>query len=356
MKRAAMAMMLAAGGAQAAGFEQSFERVPVAEGIVAYVATESPGGVVQGNITVISGTQASLVIDSGQYPELARRIAADIRASTLPAPKYLLNTHWHGDHLLANFVFDEAFPGLVVLQHAETARLGPVNYKDWGPAKVEELADYSIKLEAAAEKGVTSKGVKLDDDMRASFRVDADLIRKWAAQSKDSRWEAPDITITADTGIDLGGRTVSLRHLGKANTPGDVVAWDERTKTLVTGDVVVHPTPYSFGSWHSEWIDVLAAMRALQPSKIVPGHGAVMANDDYLELLEDLLAETRTQVRAAVAAGKSLEDVRKQVTLPEFERRFAGDSVERRRAFQQFYLQPGIERAWKEAKGESRDE
>lgn len=356
MKRAMVALAVAAGGAQAAGFEQSFERVPVAEGIVAYVATESPGGVVQGNITVISGADASLVIDSGQYPQLARRIADDIKASKLPAPKYLLNTHWHGDHLLANFVFDEAFPGLVVLQHAETARLGPANYKDWNPAKVQELADYAVKLETAADKGVTSKGVKLDDDMRESFRVDADLIRKWAAQSKDSRWEAPDVTIAADTGIDLGGRVVSLRHLGKANTTGDVVAWDEATRTLVTGDIVVHPTPYSFGSWHSEWIDVLAAMRALQPAQIVPGHGAVMKNDDYLELLEALLAETRTQVRAAAAAGKTLEDVRKGVTLPDFERRFAGDSIERRRAFRQFYLQPGIERAWKEAKGEPRTE
>jgi glyoxylase-like metal-dependent hydrolase (beta-lactamase superfamily II) len=217
---------------------------------------------------------------------------------------------------------------------------------------VQELADYAVKLETAADKGVTSKGVTLDDDMRESFRIDADLIRKWAAQSKDSRWEAPDLTLTADTGVDLGGRVVTLRHLGKANTPGDIVAWDEKTRTLVTGDIVVHPTPYSFGSWHSDWIDVLAAMRALQPSRVVPGHGAVMANDDYLEMLQALLTETRTQVRAAVAAGKSLEDVRKDVTLPEFETRFAGDSVERRRAFRQFYLQPGIERAWKEAKGE----
>jgi hypothetical protein len=73
MKRVAMALaasvLASACEARAAGFEQPFERVPVAEGIVAYVATESPGGA--RNITVVSGTQASLVTDSGQYPELA---------------------------------------------------------------------------------------------------------------------------------------------------------------------------------------------------------------------------------------------------------------------------------------------
>ena len=356
MRQAMVVVAVLAGGAQAAGFEQSFERVAVADGIVAYIATESPGGVVQGNITVISGKDASLVIDSGQYPELARRVAKDIRDAKLPTPKYLLNTHWHGDHLLANFVFDEAFPGLVVIQHAETARLGPPNYADWGPKKVQELIEYAAKMDTAAAKGVTSKGVKLDDDMRESFRVDAELIRHWGAQATDARWQAPDITVVAETNLDLGGRIVSLRHLGKANTTGDLVAWDDTTKTLVTGDIVVWPTPYSFGSWHSEWIETLGAMRALKPANIVPGHGVVMHDDAYLALLQELLAETRAQVKAAVAAGKTLEQVKADVRLPDFEKRFAGDNVERIRAFRQFYLEPGIGQAWKEAKGEPRTE
>lgn len=356
MKRVAVGLACVMASAQAVAFEQSFERVDVADGVVAYVATESPGGVVQGNITVISGAEASLVIDSGQYPELARRIVADMQASKLPPARYLLNTHWHGDHLLANFVFEQAYPGLVVLQHAETARLGPVNYKDWGPAKVQELEEYAGKMDTAVRKGVTSKGVTLDDDTRESFRIDADLIRQWTRQARDSRWDAPDLTVTADTGIDLGGRTVTVKFLGKANTTGDLVAWDEQTKTLVTGDIVVFPTPYSFGSWHSEWIDTLQKMRELHPAHFVPGHGAPMRDDAYLVALQQLLAETRTQVRAAIAAGKTLEQAQKEITLPEFEARLAGDDVLRRRAFRQFYLAPGIPQAWKEAKGESREE
>src|SRR5687768_2138161 len=100
MRQAMVALAALAGTAHAAGFEQSFERVAVADGVVAYVATESPGGVMQGNITVISGKDASVVIDSGQYPELARRVARDIVEAKLPTPEYLVNTHWHGDHLL----------------------------------------------------------------------------------------------------------------------------------------------------------------------------------------------------------------------------------------------------------------
>ena len=95
-------------------------------------------------------------------------------------------------------------------------------------------------------------------------------------------------------------------------------------------------------------------LRALEPARIVPGHGEVMRDDAYLRRLAALLAETRTQVRAAIADGLTLEQVREQVTLAEFEQEFAGDDPARVRAFRAFYLQPGIEQAWKEAKGEPR--
>jgi glyoxylase-like metal-dependent hydrolase (beta-lactamase superfamily II) len=132
------------------------------------------------------------------------------------------------------------------------------------------------------------------------------------------------------------------------------VVWDEATKTLVSGDIVVSPTPYSFGSYHSEWIGVLDAMRALQPARLVPGHGEVMADTAYLERLQALLEATREAVRDGIAAGKSLDELRKEITLAEFEPQFAGEDPARIRAFRDFYLAPGIEQAWKEARGELR--
>jgi glyoxylase-like metal-dependent hydrolase (beta-lactamase superfamily II) len=164
------------------------------------------------------------------------------------------------------------------------------------------------------------------------------------------------MTITQSATLDLGGRVVALHHFGKANTTGDVVAWDATTRTLVTGDVVVAPAPYSFGSYHSEWIEVLAALRGLKPAHIVPGHGEVMADDSYLQRLSALLAETRTQVRKAVADGKSLEQMQQEITLPEFERQFANGDPAVIRGFREFYLAPGIPQAYKEAKGEPRSE
>jgi len=349
-------LVLGTAHAQTSDWQQDYRKVDVADGIVSFIAGESPGGVVQGNVTLISGKRYSLVVDSGQYVSLAQRMIEDIRASGAPPVRYLVNTHWHGDHLLANFVFQQAYPQLTVIQHAETARVGAKTYADWASKQMADLKAYPAKLDKAAATGKTSKGVVLSEDQRESFRVDSALIRQWLATSSDTRWDAPDETITDAVTLDLGGRIVSLRHLGKANTTGDVVVWDATTKTLVTGDVVVSPTPYSFGSYHSEWIETLAAMRALKPTRIVPGHGEVMSDDSYLQRLSALLAETRTQVRKAIADGRTLEQMQKEITLPAFEKQFTDGEPARIRAFHDFYLEPGIAQAYKEAKGEPRSE
>jgi predicted metalloendopeptidase len=61
-------------------------------------------------------------------------------------------------------------------------------------------------------------------------------------------------------------------------------------------------------------------------------------------------------LRAAVKQGLTLEQTRKQVNLDRFRTQLAGDDIYRQRAFRDFYLEPGIGQAYKEAKGEPRVE
>jgi hypothetical protein len=69
-----------------------------------------------------------------------------------------------------------------------------------------------------------------------------------------------------------------------------------------------------------------------------------------------LIEETRKQVQAAVKDGLSLEDTRKKVDLSGYRQRLAGEDYWRQRGFDEFYLGPAIERAFKEAKGETMTE
>ena len=110
---------------------QNYENVEVANGIYAFIATEPKTGVVQGNIVLVIGDADALVVDSGQYPILAERIVKEIQTLTPKPVRILVNTHWHGDHLLANHVFRKAFPGLKVVTHKETKKFAEKNYANW---------------------------------------------------------------------------------------------------------------------------------------------------------------------------------------------------------------------------------
>ena len=102
---------------------ESYETVTVGKGILAFIAPEGRTGTVQGNSVVVIGDDGVLVVDTGQFPVLARRMIADIRKVTDKPVRVVVNTHWHGDHLLGNAEYRRAFPGVAIVNHAETRRL-----------------------------------------------------------------------------------------------------------------------------------------------------------------------------------------------------------------------------------------
>ena len=128
--------------------------------------------------------------------------------------------------------------------------------------------------------------------------------------------------------IDLGGRTVELRHLAPGNTKGDMILWLPEEKILATGDIVVRPTPYGFFSYPRSWAAVLRELKTFNAKYIIPGHGEVMTDTAYLDLLAETMDLVATQVDAQAKAGKSLDETRAAIDWSSVEQRFtAGDSM-----------------------------
>ena len=101
----------------------------------------------------------------------------------------------------------------------------------------------------------------------------------------------------------LGQREVQILHLGRGDTGGDTVVYVPDAKVVMAGDVVVYPTPYSFGSWLREWTQTPSGrlkgnsgLRAL-----VPGHGPVLRDDTSTSTPSSGSSTRRTaQVQALV--------------------------------------------------------
>jgi glyoxylase-like metal-dependent hydrolase (beta-lactamase superfamily II) len=255
---------------------------------------------------------------------------------------HLVNSHWHGDHNLGNQVYRAEFPGLKIVAHPEThaAMTGsPMAYvRRYVPMLTEVIGEWH----AQQEQGELSAP-------RAELLPGLVLMRE---QFERVVIAPPDLLVDSRLVLDRGEREIHIIHPGRGNTPGDLVLWLPRERVLATGDLVVHPIPYGFGSYPEDWIATLERLAAFEFDLLVPGHGAVQRDASYIKRLQTLLAEVRRQVAASVAEGKDLEATREALDLSAFVDEFAGSNEEARLKFENWWRLPIARSAWLEARGE----
>ncbi len=308
-------------------------------------------GWVNGNTLVVIGSRSVFVVDSCDVEWEAKADIAQIRQWTSLPVRYLLNTHWHHDHNAGNRDYLAAYPGAEIVATSETRRRLDANAAYLGP----QILAFAEKSRAAFAKALeTGKGAdgkplsaqRMERAKRALARipdVEADA-RAWANQS-------PTLTFDDSLTIDLGGREVRVAFLGRGNTGGDAIAYLPREKILATGDLVVHPVPFTFDGYPREWIGTLERLAALDAATIVPGHGEVMRDSRYILELRDLFRAIVEQVEAALDRNPdvSLDEVRKQVDFGKQRAAILGDDAADA-GFFDYAMSSFVELAYHEAK------
>ncbi len=340
----------------------AYDIVHVSPRVHVFVAHDTRSPIVSGNSTAIVGDDAVLVVDTGQFPALARRMVEDLRRITDKPVKVVVSTHWHNDHVFGNAVYRDAFAsrGAVrFLAHEETKRLLLKNGPKQVAAYRTKIGPFVEGLKAQLRSGNADgdSGAPLtEDDRRALEEKIADgeaAIPLW----QEVELVTPTETFKDEVTIPLGGCDVRVLHFGRGNTAGDAMVWVPDAKVLVTGDVVVAPTPFAIGSYPREWRAVLAKMQALGARTLVPGHGAVMRDGaSYVADLDALLATVDAQVAGAVREGRSLDDARKSVDLGAVGRKVVGGDPFHARALHDYFQEPAVGRAFEEAQGHLSDE
>ncbi|HNB82315.1 MAG TPA: MBL fold metallo-hydrolase, partial [Chitinophagaceae bacterium] len=119
-----------------------------------------------------------------------------------------------------------------------------------------------------------------------------------------------------------GGREISLLSLGFGDTQGDVFVHLPKEKILITGDAVVNPVPYGFSSEPLEWIQTLKKASDLDADVIVPGHGKVQYNKQYLIKLIESLEAIQVKVKEAIDNGVKSEEIIDKIDLRNIETEF----------------------------------
>ena len=219
-----------------------------------------------GNITVAVGKDGIIMVD-GEYAPLHDKIKAAISTvSNLPI-KYLINTHFHGDHTGGNEPF--ARDGVTVVSE--------INVKK--------------RLAAGTTNGLT--GVKTPPVPEAAL---------------------PAKTYTGAYHIRLRGRVADLKHIENAHTDGDTYIWFKTSNVLSTGDTFTngrYPNiDFANGGNIKGMIAATDAYLKLANAKtrIVPGHGP-LADKAILVEYRAMLVTARDRMAKLVKEGKSEDDV-----------------------------------------------
>lgn len=231
------------------------------------------------NAGFIVGSKAVLVVDPLISGRLAAQVIGEIRKrSDLPI-RYVVDTSWHGDHSFGNYVFPAE---AIVIAHP------------YSRAYLKEHFD--------SEKRGTIEFVG------AGFGIEDVMLR------------LPDLCISHDATIDLGGVEVLIRFIGHIQTDGDLAI--EANGVVFVGNAVAAPRPAIQWQPDARLDESLAATERFRDSIgddtiIVPGHGRPMRRAE-MDYQIGYVRQLRLVVRKSVEAGNDLAATLELAAMEEY--------------------------------------
>jgi len=326
----------------------TYETIRIADNVYAFDEPKL-NGIVSSNVIAVIGDKAILVFDTGHHPPVSQAIAGEIRKLSDKPVRYVVVSHWHDDHWVGNAEFAAAWPGAQFIAHPFTAELMETRRENFRGAQCKSQLETQLKpLRDQLARGKHEDGTPISEKGRAFLRNESSGFDQSLLECDEARWRGIDITFDSQLTVDLGNRKVMLQHLGRGNTAGDVIAWLPESRTVLTGDVVVHPFPFATQSYITEWATVLRKIDALDPAIVVPGHGPVLHDKQYLEDLAGLFESMSSQGHAAYQAGMSADDLRKKIDISTWSAKFSHDDKFIKANFDYMVGQSAIDRLWQE--------
>jgi cyclase len=234
-----------------------------------------------GNMLLSVGSDGAVLVDT-EYAQLHDKILAAIRAAGGSDVKFVINTHWHGDHTGGNESFGKE--GAVIVAHNNVrARLSTEQF----------MAAFNQKVPAAPAAAL------------------------------------PTITFPTRATFHWNGNIVNVMHVDPAHTDGDSVVHFTNANVIHTGDTYMKDLyPFidvssggSINGFISSAEMVLA--RSDASTKIIPGHGALATRAD-LKRFHDMLVTVRGNIQTLINQGKTEDEVVAAKPTAEFDAAWGG--------------------------------
>jgi glyoxylase-like metal-dependent hydrolase (beta-lactamase superfamily II) len=283
---ATLALTAAAAAAQAQPEPQA-RAEPVAPGVWVIYGNG-------GNIGVSAGPDGVFLIDD-QYANMTPAVEKALAEVDPSTPRFVINTHWHGDHTGGNE--NLAAKGSVIVAHDHVrARMS-----------TEQFSEFFKRTTPPSPVGAL-----------------------------------PVVTFSDNLSLHVNGDELRGIHVGHAHTDGDVFIHFRKANVIHTGDLVFHAM-YPFvdldsGGTVDGVIAAVDRMLALADdgTRVIPGHGQV-TDRRGLAAYRALLVATRDRMRERVKAGRTLEEVLAEKPFADYDGTLAWQFITAERYIQILY-------------------
>ncbi len=330
----------------------TFEFEELADGVWAGVRPDGPRFPVMGNVTFVISEEGVVVFDGGGMPTMSEQVISKIKSLTDKPVTHVITSHWHGDHNFGVYRFAEEFDDVTFIAHEFTQQIfnsTRINYIDRERGYVEQNKEEFQKI---VDTGLNSEGEKQSEIDRNIYRqiledgpvIDRDFLR--------AKLTPADILISDSYTIESGSRTIQLLHLGQANTEGDIAMWLEEEKILASGDIVVAPSPHAFNVPPRIWAETLNNVQKLDYRILVPGHGPIQRDKQYVDLMLRTVTSIADQRDQMLSEGKSHEEIQKALDFTAFESQFTDGDAYLTIFYNAWFTNPLRAAAIKELSGE----
>ena len=219
-----------------------------------------------GNIGLVVTDDGAFLIDD-QYAPLTDRILAAVSSITNQPIRFVLNTHWHGDHTGGNENLAER--GTVVVAHDNVRQR----------MSTEQVSEFFGRTTPPAADGAL-----------------------------------PVITFNDEVRFHLGNETVHAFHVPQAHTDGDSIVHLHEANVIHAGDVIFYGLyPFVDGESGGSLPGLIDAVDRIadyvnEETVIIPGHGPLM-RERQLGQYRAMLATVHARLKSRIDAGEDLDTI-----------------------------------------------
>ncbi len=276
-----------------------------------YAAIHTDGGAAICNSGLVDLGDSTLVIDSFMTPTAAEDLRADAQRLTGRVPRWVVNTHYHNDHIWGNQAF---LPEADIISAAETRALiqtaGKQEYDEYRAIAADRLKDV-LAQQAAAET----------EEQRAAFDLWIGYFGGMARDFPRLHVTLPNLTFQKRMVLHGTRRRAELIAFSGAHTGNDAVVYLPDDGIVFMSDLLfVDCHPYLGDGNPERWLEALQSIQdgtaGIQNiSRFVPGHGPTGTSAD-LQRLADYIQNCQQIARALAAEGKTGEASVASIAIP----------------------------------------